>query len=204
VRQSERMRYSFFDEPLENRAAASKAARLGGSVPPIYMENIMELERQGRLEIVVCELQVQGVDEEKGSVKVLVGSELYEFDVIVMACGHRPSCLDIPLLVNLQSKAPVEIVGGFPVLSTNLQWGHYENVFVVGSLASLQIGPDAGNLMGCGRAAKIVTDAMDKKSFPKFKNSTGSVKGWYKTNRFAEGFASLGWESSSSEEEKND
>lgn len=35
------------------------------------------------------------------------------------------------------------------------------NIFVVGAMAALQVGPDAGNLMGMRRAARLVANALD-------------------------------------------
>ena len=47
-RQGSKLQYGFFLEPLEKRAAAAKAARGGGSVPPLYMNDIHNLEARGR------------------------------------------------------------------------------------------------------------------------------------------------------------
>ena len=72
----------------------------------------------------------------------------------------------------------------------------------MGALASLQVGPGAGNLMGCSRAAQMATDAMDtNKAFPKYKNATRNVQGWYKSNRYAE---ILGYDDESSSDEESD
>ena len=201
-RQSSVMQYGFFSEPLAARAAACKAARGGGSVPPLYMDDVRALESKGRLSRVVGEVQVTGIEE--GSVNVTVDGEPQSFDVIVNACGHRPSCLDLPLLADLQTRSPVETVGGLPVLSSDLQWGGYKNLYLVGALASLQVGPDAGNLMGLGRAAQMVTDSIGGKAFSKYKNSSGNVQGWYKANRFAEAFDSSDDEEEEEEEEEED
>ncbi|GMI07116.1 hypothetical protein TrVE_jg4737 [Triparma verrucosa] len=188
TRQGSRNQSEFFDEPLEKRAAAAKAARGGGSVPPLYMRGVQELETQGRLSRKVGEVQVTSVNDD--SVEVTINGRVQKFDLIVNACGHRPDCLQLPVLRELQRVEPIEIVGGFPSLTPDLQWGSFKQLFVIGALASLQVGPDAGNLMGLSRAAQMATDAMDINSFSKYKNSNQSVQGWYQTNRFAEAFDS--------------
>ena len=146
--------------------------------------------------------EVEVIDVSDDNVEVLINGKAQRFDLIVNACGHRPSCLDLPLLKELHKVEPVETVGGLPVLTPDLQWGNFKQLFVIGALASLQVGPDAGNLMGLGRAAQMVTDAMNLgKAFSKYKNSEQSVQGWYKSNRFAEAFDSSDSDSSDSEDD---
>jgi len=44
-----------------------------------------------------------------------------QFDRVVLACGHRPGRLELPLLAKLCERMPPEIQGGLPVLSEDLQ-----------------------------------------------------------------------------------
>ena len=60
------------------------------------------------------------------------------------------------LLDNVET---VPIVGGLPVLSTDLQWGCLP-VFVVGELAGLQLGPGGSNLAGARQGADIVATKL--------------------------------------------
>lgn len=94
-------------------------------------------------------------------VEISVNGSRLRFDCVVTACGHRPDCEKLSLIKDLLSYEPVELVGGFPELSQDLQWGGFKQLFVIGALASLQVGPDAGNLMGLRRAAQIVAHAMN-------------------------------------------
>ena len=206
-RQGSKRQSTFFEEPMERRAAACKEARGGGSVPPLYMDCVKELEAEGKLVRKLGSVRVVGIVDRDGEegVEVMIGGKEYTFDVVVNACGHKPDCLEIGLLQDLHKREPIDIVGGFPALTSELQWGGMKNLYVVGALASLQVGPDAGNLMGLGRAAQIATDAIGEnmvnggKAFSKFKNSTRAVQGWYKTNRFEEAFDD-GWSSSDDED----
>ena len=54
---------------------------------------------------------------------------------------------------------PIDIVGGLPDVSVDLEWTR--NLFVVGALASLNVGPDGGNIMGARRAATNVSNALE-------------------------------------------
>jgi len=171
--------YEFFEKPLEERLKHIREARGGGSVPPMYMKSIREAEADGRLTY-KCEA-VRLVSILEDCVEVMIGDEVQRFDLIVNACGHRPDCAQLPLVGELLKAAPVEVVGGFPTLSQDLQWGDFKQFFVIGALASLQVGPDAGNLMGLRRAAKIVADALDLRSWLRdTKTVVGNVRG----NRF--------------------
>ena len=48
-------------------------------------------------------------------------------------------------------------------MTVDLEWT--KNLFVVGALASLNTGPDSGNIMGARRAASIVANALECKSW---------------------------------------
>jgi len=134
-------------------------------VPPSYMEQLRAAEAAGQLRVVLGE--VEACSFEGGVVETtLRGQEgAQQFDRVVLACGHRPGCLELPLLADLCRRWPTEIQGGLPVLSEDLQWGGLRQLFVVGALAGLQVGPDAANLMGCRRAAHVVAQTLGLRSW---------------------------------------
>ena len=72
-------------------------------------------------------------------------------------------CTANPVLGKVVQKWPVPVHGGLPLLTEDLQWNKktHPNLFVVGALAALQMGPDAGNLMGLRRAATVVANALE-------------------------------------------
>mmetsp|Transcript_86852 Transcript_86852/g.221230 ORF Transcript_86852/g.221230 Transcript_86852/m.221230 type:complete len:119 (-) Transcript_86852:69-425(-) len=72
--------------------------------------------------------------------------------------------------------------GGLPVLTQDLQWGSLTKLFVIGALAALQVGPDAGNLMGLRRAAHVVAITLDLRCWLK---DTGSVVGNIRGNQYS-------------------
>ena len=65
----------------------------------------------------------------------------------------------------IQSKWPIQIESGLPCVTQDLRWKEDLDLFVVGSLGALNIGPDAGNLMGIRRAAQIVANALGSRSW---------------------------------------
>merc|ERR1712232_482708 len=147
-------RFGFLSEPIQDRLAMIKQTRGGGSVPPLYMKQLRQAESYGKLKVQVSEVQVSKVLDD--GVEVDLKGSIERFDLVVSACGHRPDCAQLPLIQNLLEHSPVQITGGLPHLSQDLQWGEHKQLKVIGSLASLQVGPDAGNLMGIRRAAQIL------------------------------------------------
>lgn len=178
-RHANRHHYEFFQKPVEERLRSIKATRGGGSVPPMYMKGIRESEARGELVLKCGEVQLHAVLPK--SVDVTVDGKVQRFDKIVNACGHRPDCHQLPLIHELLKTSPVDTFGGLPTLSQHLQWGDFEQLFVIGALASLQVGPDAGNLMGLRRAAQIIANVMGVRSWLK---NTSSVLSNIRGNRY--------------------
>eukprot|EP00747_Dinoflagellata_sp_TGD_P067805 gnl/TRDRNA2_/TRDRNA2_155449_c1_seq1.p1 gnl/TRDRNA2_/TRDRNA2_155449_c1~~gnl/TRDRNA2_/TRDRNA2_155449_c1_seq1.p1 ORF type:complete len:447 (+),score=75.96 gnl/TRDRNA2_/TRDRNA2_155449_c1_seq1:143-1342(+) len=153
-----RLRHEFWEQPSEVRLAQIKATRGGGSVPPDYMEQLKREDAAGKVEVVCGEVEVGAVDA--SGIHVTLAGQARRFDHVVLATGHRPDCMALPLLQSMQAQWPVEVIGGLPVLTHDLQWGDNEQLFLVGALAALQVGPDAANLMGCRRAANVVAQSL--------------------------------------------
>lgn len=157
-REAARHRFEFLSLPMEERLAMIKQTRGGGSVPPFYMDQLRCAEAGGRLKVMVSEVQVSEVLD--NGVDIELDGSIERFDLVVSACGHRPDCTQLPVIQSLLKDSPTQITGGLPHLSQELQWGAHDRLFAIGALASLQVGPDAGNLMGIRRAAQIMTSAM--------------------------------------------
>ncbi|CAE8607476.1 unnamed protein product, partial [Polarella glacialis] len=177
-RHGDRLRFEFFSQPLEQRLKGIKAARGGGSVPPAYMEELKEMG--SKVDVLCADVQVHAILDD--AVEVLIQGKIRRFDRIVAACGHAPQCCSIPVVHELIAKSPVELAGGLPQLSPDLQWGEHKQLFVVGALAALQVGPDAGNLMGIRRAAQIVARVVGRRDWL---IDTKSVLGNIRGNRYA-------------------
>eukprot|EP00930_Biecheleria_cincta_P037102 TRINITY_DN25441_c0_g1_i1.p1 TRINITY_DN25441_c0_g1~~TRINITY_DN25441_c0_g1_i1.p1 ORF type:complete len:523 (-),score=82.49 TRINITY_DN25441_c0_g1_i1:529-2097(-) len=157
-REASRHRFEFLSLPMEERLAMIKQTRGGGSVPPFYMDQLRCAEAGGHLKVKVCEVQVSEVFDD--GLDIRLDGSVERFDLVVSACGHRPDCTQLPLIQSLLKDSPTQITGGLPHLSEELQWGAHDRLFAIGALASLQVGPDAGNIMGIRRAAQIMTSAM--------------------------------------------
>lgn len=172
--------FEFLSLPAEQRLRMIRETRGGGSVPNMYMEDVRARMASGRFDIAVGDAEV--LDHDGATVQVRIGGTTRRFEKIVAACGNRPDCTSLPLVANLHRRWPAHINGGLPVLSHDVQWGGLKKFFVIGALAALQIGPDAGNLMGLRRAAHIVTSALDSRGWQR---DTSSVLVNIRGNRYA-------------------
>lgn len=158
----------FYHEPAEERLQALRTTRGGGTVPPIYMKTTRKMQERGELDCIVGDLKVIKENDDKSFLLQFFdenGKDIKNstFDAIVLACGLRPDCLGNPLIQKIHKQWPVEIFGGLPNISEDLRWT--DNLYVVGGLASLSVGPDANNLMGIARAAETVSNNMDSKQW---------------------------------------
>ena len=175
----------FYDRPINDRIIALKEARGGGSIPPMYMDQIRRAEQDESLRCVVGDLECESDTSKPGSlpggtiisVKCNKGDGLDEGAIndtilrcevkdIILACGLQPTCgtPDCPptsLIGKVQSRWPVQCEGGLPCVTQDLRWKDGLDLFVVGALAALNGGPDAGNVMGMRRAAQLVANALD-------------------------------------------
>jgi hypothetical protein len=74
-------------------------------------------------------------------------------------------CKANPLVNKIHQLWPIPIHGGLPDVTQDLRWCDGQttppNLFIVGAMAGLQVGPDAGNLMGIRRAALVIADSLD-------------------------------------------
>lgn len=154
-----------YHESVENRLAKLKEARDGGSVPPIYMKQLADYKET--LVRWVGDIEYEALPLSNEKVGIRFKDVLYEFDRVILACGVQPDLRQHPLLSKFLERWPIPNHGGFPVLSQDIQWDeiNHPNIFVVGAMAALQVGPDAGNLMGIRRAATLVANALNCRSW---------------------------------------
>lgn len=187
----------FYHESPETKRLLLKQSRGGGTVPPLYMEQLRKKNTTKKIQIMVGD--VDGVEEEKDQLTVRIRKsrnstqrssivihkenltpnnttttehttttlEDIHVDAIVLACGVQPDALSHPLLQSmhksLEKKPLFDTYQGYPIVTEDLNL--CPNVYVVGGLASLSVGPDAANLMGIARAAETVANAMNSKGW---------------------------------------
>ncbi|MGB3190445.1 MAG: FAD/NAD(P)-binding protein [Limnoraphis sp.] len=143
------------------RSQMIQQARDGGSITPSLMIQLRRAIRQGKL-ILLENCQVKAaIWENNWRVKCDRGE--VEFDRIVLATGTKLDASQHPLLQKILPVYPTEIVDGFPVLDRHLRLPGCE-LFVMGGLAALQLGPVARNLAGARMASGRIVPAIVKPS----------------------------------------
>jgi len=171
-RRAQKCQSEFYHQPLQDRLDRLKEARGGGSVPPCYVRQVESLEASGRLQRLVgnpnfvCLESAEDESSTDGRPHLLVeiGSNSLRFDGVIVACGVQPDCSNSPVFQNLLQRIDSsKVFKGFPIVSEDLEW--FPNIFVVGGMAALNLGPDAGNLMGARRGATIIANALDCRSW---------------------------------------
>ena len=163
----------FYHQSEEERLKALKEVRGGGSVPSNYMNDLREWEKKGQVTLVTGDPEfIHSTDDGKLMIGLNEGS-CKLFDCVILACGIKPDCTANPLIRKIREKFPVQMVGGFPSVSVDLEWT--KNLFCVGALASLNVGPDSGNIMGARRGASIVANTLECKSWLRDEQGRGAL-----------------------------
>eukprot|EP00977_Amphora_coffeiformis_P009724 scaffold2243_cov165-Amphora_coffeaeformis.AAC.4 len=149
-----------YHDTAENRLMQLKEARDGGSVPPMYMKLLQDHDHN--LTFWTGDVEYQKSEASESAIKIQFQNSIHNFDRVILACGMSIDCSAHPLISKIMSKWPTPVHYGYPLLTEDLQWDtKHRNLFVVGAMAALQVGPDAGNLMGIRRAATVVANALD-------------------------------------------
>lgn len=89
---------------------------------------------------------------------------VHEFNRIWLSTGTKFDVTTEPLLKEVLAAYPIPVVNGLPVLDTCLRWRGCE-LFIMGGLAGMQIGPTARNLSGAIMACEKIVPAIAKPNF---------------------------------------
>lgn len=84
-------------------------------------------------------------------------------DRIWCSTGTTLDATQEPLLQEVMAAYATDIINGLPVLDEHLRWPGCE-LFIMGGLAALQIGPTARNLSGARMASDRIVPALTKAS----------------------------------------
>jgi FAD-NAD(P)-binding len=165
----------FWAEPdLHTRWQMIQQARNGGSMTPMVLSQLRRLEREGKIEF----YEQCGVSQAKWSDK---GWQIHCDNLAVHECIHHQninriwvatgSQLDArnhPLLHDVLAAHPIEVVNGLPVVDEHLRWQGCE-LFIMGGLAALRVGPAARNLSGARAASDRIVPALTKSTITSIK-----------------------------------
>lgn len=145
----------------EKRRQMILAARDGGSMTPAMLTQLRRANHSGLLHFhEMCQVASARWQETYWQIICEDGMEL-TCDRIWLATGTRFDVHAEPLLAEVKAKYPSPIVGGFPLLDKHLRWLGCE-LFVMGGLSALRVGPTARNLSGARMASDRIVPALTK------------------------------------------
>ncbi|MBV5261428.1 lysine N(6)-hydroxylase/L-ornithine N(5)-oxygenase family protein [Synechococcus moorigangaii CMS01] len=138
-------------------------ARNGGSLTPAVMTQLRRAERQGKVILKPnCEIQAAHWQDNRWQLHCDNG-EILRGDRLWLATGSRFDVTAEPLLTRVMERYPQPIVNGLPILDEYLRWQGCD-LFLMGGLAALQVGPTARNISGARLACDRLVPALTKSS----------------------------------------
>jgi len=138
-------------------------ARNGGSLTPAIMTQLRRACRNGKISLhEQCQIVEAIWQDNYWQVRCHDGTE-YQCDRIWLGTGTKLDVRANPMLSEVLDGFPAAIVNGLPVLDTYLRWPRCE-LFAMGGLAALQVGPVARNLYGARMASDRIVPALTKPS----------------------------------------
>ncbi len=141
-------------------------ARDGGSMTPEVATRLRRESRNGSL-VIQEECQVVRAVWNAGEWQIVCNDgTTYTCDRIWVATGTTVDITAEPLFESVLAAYPIPLVKGLPVLDEHLRWPGCE-LFVMGALAALQVGPVARNLSGARMASDRIQPALTKASVRK-------------------------------------
>lgn len=143
----------------EKRRQMVLGARDGGSLTPAMLTKLRQANRSGQVDFHEnCQIARAEWNGICWQVFCEDGMELI-CDRLWLATGTRFDVKAESLLSEVMEKYPTPIVGGFPILEECLRWKGCE-LFLMGGLSALQVGPTARNISGARMASDRIVPAL--------------------------------------------
>ncbi|KAK3627151.1 hypothetical protein LTR56_019365 [Elasticomyces elasticus] len=148
----------------EERVQLLRDAVAGGSITPRYRKILKKHENANRLKLCTetrVVAQHWSVDTQQWLVEIDPPvASMPAFDFIYFATGMQKGLETCQFLNHFQSNFPIHVEHGLPALTDDLSWREDIPLFVCGKMASLRLGPDAGNLGGARAGAERIAVAI--------------------------------------------
>jgi cation diffusion facilitator CzcD-associated flavoprotein CzcO len=149
----------------EKRRQMVLNARDGGSMTPAMLTQLRRMNRSSRVHFYEqCQIACANWQEGNWQIRCEDGMK-FTCDYIWLATGTRFDFRAEPLLAEVMAKYPNSSIGGFPLLDKHLRWPGCE-LFIMGGLSALQVGPTARNLFGARMASDRIVPALTKATIP--------------------------------------
>ena len=140
----------FYSLSIPERYQLIQAVRDGGSITPDAYQKFLLAVKNNQITFYE-NAEVVNVEDKNGDLYVHMNTcdgHVESFDSVVLGTGERFSIDEIPLLGDFKKDHPIDTFKELPKLTTNLQWSDEIPLYLMGAYTSLEVGPDALNLMG--------------------------------------------------------
>ncbi|AFY39309.1 FAD-dependent oxidoreductase [[Leptolyngbya] sp. PCC 7376] len=163
----------FYAEPdWEKRLEMVLNARDGGSLTPMVMRQLRQAKRKDTITL-KPECQIQTARWQGNHWQLYCDNgEIVEGDRLWLATGSRFHLDAEPLLQKVRERHPQPSINGFPILDKYLRWQGCD-LFLMGGLVALQIGPTARNISGARIACDRLVPALTKSSLQRVYGGIG-------------------------------
>ncbi|XP_043108224.1 uncharacterized protein zgc:113276 isoform X1 [Puntigrus tetrazona] len=150
------LRQFYNERSLHKRLAMIKQARKGGAVTPEAYAQLQPFIQSGQLLIRAhCQVSEAKWCYQSQCWRVsLCSGEQWGGEKIWLATGCKLDATQDPLLSDVMTKFPIQVLEGWPCITETLQWTAGCPLYLMGQYAALQVGPHAVNLAG-GQAASV-------------------------------------------------
>ncbi|HSJ39095.1 MAG TPA: FAD/NAD(P)-binding protein [Planococcus sp. (in: firmicutes)] len=133
-------------------------ARHKGSIPRDLHIKLLHQQRKNNLRIEEAQIHHAGFEKEAVQLYDETGRLLHQSGTVLLATGFESMMPGGTWLPSVIKENQLKCANcGFPIVNGNLQWG--QNLYVMGSLAELEIGPIAKNISGARQAAERIIQA---------------------------------------------
>lgn len=142
----------------EKRRQLIAQARHKGSIPRDLHNKLLHQQRKNKLRIEEAEIHYAGFEKESIGLYDETGRLVHRSGTVLLATGFEsmmPGGNWLPSVIKENRLQCAQC--GFPIVNGNLQWD--QNLYVMGSLAELEIGPIAKNISGARQAAERIIGA---------------------------------------------
>jgi cation diffusion facilitator CzcD-associated flavoprotein CzcO len=143
----------------QNRWEMIQQARNGGSLTPAMMTQLRRAQRDGITLQEQCQIVAAVWQGNYWQIHCDDGTR--QCDRIWLATGTKLDVTANPMLAEILDAYSTPIVNGLPVVNSHLGWQGCE-LFIMGGLAALQVGPVARNLIGARMASERIVPALTK------------------------------------------
>lgn len=166
------LRQFYNERSFHKRLAMIRQARKGGAVTPEAYTHLQPFILKGQVDIkTYCEVsEAKWCYKEQAWSLTLTSGHHWSGDMIWLATGCKLDVKQDPLLSQVMSAFPIQVIDGWPCITDSLQWAEDCPLYLMGQYTALQIGPHAVNLAGgqaaSRRIAKGIRQQQDQTKAP--------------------------------------